>query len=440
MLLHPSVHKAGISLLLQFLLLGASDAQTRLVPIGLGWAQNTVNTTIFRHNSVVSHQDMQYVAYYDQDGHVILGKRTLGSLEWVTRKTNYTGNVKDAHNGISIMVDGEGYLHMSWDHHGHPLHYCRSVAPGSLELTGMLSMTGRQEKKVTYPEFYRLSDGNLLFLYRDGSSGNGNLMMNFYDVKTRTWSQRQNGFINGEGARNAYWQMCVDSKGTLHISWVWRESGDVATNHDMAYAKSVDGGKSWQKSSGEACELPITASNAEYAARIPQNHELSNTTSIYADAEGRPYIAAYFRPRGEQVPQYHLIYREGDAWVTTQISQRSTPFSLSGGGTKRVPISRPQIVVDPLGPSRQAYLLFRDSERGNRVSVGKCKDLQNEPWTFLDLTEFSVDMWEPSFDTELWKKNQVLHIFIQKTAQGDGERTENIPPQMVSVLEWKPKE
>jgi hypothetical protein len=97
-------------------------------------------------------------------------------------------------------------------------------------------------------------------------------------------------------------------------------------------------------------------------------------------------------------------------------------------------------VVDPLGPSRQAYLLFRDSERGNRVSVGKCKDLQNEPWTFLDLTEFSVDMWEPSFDTELWKKNQVLHIFIQKTAQGDGERTENIPPQMVSVLEWKPKE
>jgi hypothetical protein len=440
MLIYPSVHKAGIGLLLQFLLLGTINAQTRLVPIGPGWAQNTVNTTVFRHNSVVSHQDIQYAAYYDRDGQVILAKRTLGSSEWEIRKTNYRGNVKDAHNGISIMVDGEGYLHMSWDHHGHPLRYCRSVTPGSLELTGMLSMTGRQEEKVTYPEFYRLSDGNLLFLYRDGSSGNGNLMMNFYNLKTRTWTQRQNAFINGEGARNAYWQMCVDSRGMLHLSWVWRESGDVATNHDMAYAKSADGGRSWQKSTGEAYELPITAANAEYAARIPQNHELSNTTSMYADAQGRPYIAAYFRPPGEQVPQYHLIYRDGKAWITSQISRRTTPFTLSGGGTKRIPISRPQIVVRPDGTARRAYLLFRDSERGSRVSVGICKDLQKESWSFMDLTKFSVGMWEPSFDTELWKKKHLMHIFIQMTGQGDGERTENIPPQMVSVLEWNPNE
>ncbi len=50
-----------------------------------------------------------------------------------------------------------------------------SVKPGSLELSSKMPMTGKNEGRLTYPEFYRLPNGNLLFLYRDGSSGNGNL-------------------------------------------------------------------------------------------------------------------------------------------------------------------------------------------------------------------------------------------------------------------------
>lgn len=33
------------------------------------------------------------------------------------------------------MVDGTGYLHLSWDHHVHPLRYAQSVEPGSLKLS-----------------------------------------------------------------------------------------------------------------------------------------------------------------------------------------------------------------------------------------------------------------------------------------------------------------
>ncbi len=39
--------------------------------------------------------------------------------------------MKDAHNVISIMVDGEGYLHVAFDHHD-TLRYFRGVRPGSL--------------------------------------------------------------------------------------------------------------------------------------------------------------------------------------------------------------------------------------------------------------------------------------------------------------------
>ncbi len=416
-----------------------SWAQPKMVPIAKAWSKNSVNANILRHNSIVTHKDLQYVGYYDNDGYVVLAKRNRGSSRWEIRKTEYKGNVNDAHNSISIMVDGDGYLHMSWDHHGNSLNYCRSEEPGSLELSRNMSMTGSKETNVTYPEFYRLPGGDLLFLYRDGTSGRGNLMMNHYDIRTKLWTQRQDAFINGEGMRNAYWQLCTDVAGTIHLSWVWRETGDVATNHDMAYAKSIDEGRTWLKSTGEVYNLPITMDNADYAYRIPQGHELINTTSMCADAQGHPYIATYFRPQGTEVPQYFLIFHTGVQWETQQISRRTTPFTLKGGGTKRIPISRPRIVVHDRGSRDQAYMLFRDIERGDRVSVAMCKNLKKQKWRFKDLTDFAVGMWEPSYDTELWKTMKELHIYVQKVGQGDGEKIEEMAPQQVFVIEWKPE-
>lgn len=59
--------------------LSSALADTKLVPIGRGWAKNSVNANILRHNSVVSHENNQYVAYYAEDGSVVLSKRMLGS-------------------------------------------------------------------------------------------------------------------------------------------------------------------------------------------------------------------------------------------------------------------------------------------------------------------------------------------------------------------------
>ncbi|OVE80427.1 neuraminidase [bacterium I07] len=414
-------------------------AGVHIVPLAKGWAKNSINAVIFRRNSVVTHKETQYVAYYDANGFVVLAKRMLNSMKWEIRRTQYKGNIKDAHNSISIMVDGDGYLHMSWDHHNDPLRYCRSETPGSLELTATMPMTGMNEDRVTYPEFYRLSNGDLIFLYRDGASGRGNLMMNHYDLKNQEWTQRQDAFINGEGQRNAYWQMCTDTKGAIHISWVWRETGDVATNHDMCYAKSTDGGKTWLKSSGEVYNLPITASNAEYAALIPQKSELANTTAMCADSKGRPYIATFWRPQDKKVPQYHLVFHDGVKWQKHQISNRTTPFSLSGHGEKRVPVSRCQIFADSDGMTDKVYVLFRDTERKDHVSVAICENLLEKKWQIKDLTDFAVGMWEPSYDTELWKRSKILHVYLQKVGQGDGGKLEEIPPQDISILEWKPE-
>jgi beta-glucanase (GH16 family) len=415
----------------------ATQAQTA-TPVGLGWAKNNVNGAVFRKNSVVTQGRNQYVAYYDSTGYVTLAKRRLPAGPWQVQRTQYQGNVQDAHNVISLMADGAGYLHLSFDHHNNPLHYCRSTAPGSLTMSALQPMTGDREQKVSYPEFYRFPSGDLLFMYRDGGSGNGNLVLNRYDVHARRWTRLHSVLIDGEGRRNAYWQACLDARGTIHLSWVWRESPNVASNHDLAYARSTDGGQTWQRSTGEAYQLPITEASAEYAARIPQNSELINQTTITADAAGTPYIASYWRPAGTQVPQYQLIYLAGHAWKTAQVSQRTTPFSLSGVGTKKIPISRPQLLVASHKGRTAAYLLFRDAERQDRASVLQTSDLTRGQWTAADLTAGSVGNWEPSYDTERWQKEQVLSLFVQRTGQGDGETLENLPAQPVYVLDWTP--
>lgn len=419
--------------------LSAQKVKVKLLQVDSGWANNSVNTAIFRKNSLVSFQNWQYIAYYDQNGFVVLGKRKLNEGKWQLKHTSLKGNVSDAHNIISIIVDGDGYLHMAWNHHNNPLHYVKSKEPGSLELTDERSMTGKLENKISYPEFYRMPNGNLIFLYRDGGSGNGNLVMNAYDIKTKTWKQLHDNLIDGEGQRNAYWQACVDAKGAIHISWVWRETPDVASNHDLCYACSKDGGITWQKSTGEKYQLPISASNAEYALLIPQRSELINQTSMFADDNGHPFIATYWREEGTMVPQYHLVYKTNEGWKKEILDFRKTAFSLSGAGTKRIPISRPQIIAWQTGNHLSAALVFRDEERGNKVSAAVNKNMGEEKWTVVDLTQSSVGSWEPTYDTELWKEKKIMDLFVEKVEQADAEGQMKIPPQMVEVLEWDPK-
>lgn len=420
------------------LFVGFTKARAQTVTtVGEGWAGNSVNAVVFRKNSIANWRGYQFIAYYDQQKNVILGKRKLGETHWLIKKTQYQGNAADAHRSISLIADGDGFLHISWDHHGNALNYAVSLAPGSLELAAKSGMTGLKENNVTYPEFYTLKGGNLLFLYRDGSSGNGNLMMNRYNLKTKKWIQVQDGFIDGEGKRNAYWQMAVDARGIIHISWVWRESPDVSSNHDLCYARSVDGGKSWEKSTGQQYTLPITATTAERAASIPQHSELINQTSMYADAEGHPFIATYWREQGQLVPQYHVVYKESAGWKILNLGFRKTAFSLSGAGTKSIPVSRPQILAWKQQNKLAIALIFRDVERGEKVSVAVNTDLTANKWQIRDLTTTTVGSWEPSYDTELWKNKGVLNLFVQRVVQVDGEGKAEVKPTPVQVLEYK---
>jgi hypothetical protein len=333
------------------------------------------------------------------------------------------------------MVDGDGFLHLSWDHHNNSLHYCRSLEPESLEMGDMELMIGENETVVSYPEFYAMADGGLLFAYRDGGSGNGNLVLNHYDLKTQRWTRLQTNLIDGEGQRNAYWQMNVDHIGTIHVSWVWRETPNVHTNHDMCYACSKDGGHTWQKSDGENYTLPINAETAEVVEAIPQGSNLINQTSMTTDAGGNPFIATYYKTPEDSCTQFRVIYRQDGQWKTSTATKRTLDFELGGLGSQSIPVSRPQLMILNTGHGEKLVLIYRDEEAGNNVVLSSSPLAKNLNWTSQIISPYPVDRWEPSYDTELLRRQNQLNLYFQKVAQGQSETTVAMPPQEVGVLE-----
>lgn len=409
--------------------------------VGMGYAATSVNTPVFRCNSITSNDSLQFCAYYNPEGEVMIARRTLPDGIWVNYPTGLFGDVSDAHKSISVILDRNMTLHLSYNHHGDQLRYFTAVDfPGGKFKPA--TMIGRDEGDVTYPEFHELPDGRIIFAYRAGHSGGGNLIMNVYDPATGIWSRLHDNLVDGEGERNAYWQLYVDPDGAIHLSWVWRETWFVETNHDMCYAVSHDGGLSWQRSDGTYYQLPITAATAEIAWPIPQGSELINQTSMTCDTHGNPAIATYWREKNDSIPQYRLIHHDGNKWHSTIISKRTSPFSLSGGGTKMIPIARPRIA-----PWLDGFIvLTRDLAVGGQAEAYILSPsvpdtiLQYQSYNIskLVLSNDNMQAWEPTIDSQRLTREGVLDIFIQSTTQGDGEKTTKAPPSPIYILHLAP--
>jgi hypothetical protein len=45
-----------------------------------------------------------------------------------------------------------------------------------------------------------------------------------------------------------------------------------------------------------------------------------------------------------------------------------------------------------------------------------------------DLTDDSVGQWEPAYDPVLWRRDNVLHLFLQKVEQENLDLLQGTPP------------
>jgi hypothetical protein len=296
----------------------------------------------------------QFVAYYDAQRRMTVAQRRLDEAAWRFTKLDSTLGW-DSHNYVTMALDRDGRLHLSGNMHCVPLVYFRGEAPfDASTLTRMPGMTGEREKKSTYPVFLRDKAGRLVFRYRDGSSGSGDDLYNVYDEKAGAWRRLIDGpLLSGEGKMNAY---AVTPRqgpdGRFHITWVWRDTPDCASNHDLSYARSDDL-VNWTDSSGRPLALPITIRAGEIVDPVPARGGLLNANrELGFDNAGRPVITYHKYDKAGDL-QIHAARRDPNGWTIVQVSDwTGYRWEFSGGGTILCEVNIG--AVEPLGGGRVA--------------------------------------------------------------------------------------
>ncbi|NLF68486.1 MAG: hypothetical protein GX575_05445 [Candidatus Anammoximicrobium sp.] len=282
---------------------------------------------------LLTHGGRQYIAYYNEQHQMTVGQRAIGQRAWQTAalpsKVGW-----DSHNYLTMTVDSAGHLHLAGNMHCVPLIYFRTAKPGDVTTFERCPMTGQEEQRCTYPRFLNDADGNLLFMYRSGASGNGRRFYNVYDVRMKSWSRFLNSpLFEGEGRRNAYPQGPIKGPdGLFHVIWVWRDTPDCATNHHLSYARSRDL-KHWETAAGEAVALPLTLAQSQLCVDpVPAGGGIINGCERLAfDKDCRPIIS-YHKSDKRGHMQIYVTRFENGQWRGHPVTAWTKSVSFGGRG------------------------------------------------------------------------------------------------------------
>jgi hypothetical protein len=282
------------------------------------------------------------VAYYNGERQLVVASRKLGEHQW--QKTKLPETVPwDSHNDVTMAVDENDQIHLAANMHGDPLNYYRTSKPLDVETFEQLNrMTGQDEQRCTYPKFLRNNRGQLLFMYRDGGSGDGRRLINLYDAETQQWRRWvDRALLDGQGEMNAYPHGPEKGPdGMFHLAWVWRNTPDADTNHDLSYMRSRDL-KHWFTSSGEQLELPVTPSNRKVIVDpVPPKQGLLNSAfDLGFDGQNRP-VLSYHKYDDSGDSQIYNARWEDDQWQIYQTSDFAFRWEFGGYGALPGPTTK----------------------------------------------------------------------------------------------------
>lgn len=424
-----------------------------IIDVGNAWGNNAINTTIYRHHGIVTIGNYQILAFFVDAQHLRVVKRNIKSNITEPAIWDISGiyDVSDSHNTASIGIDNLGYIHLSYAQHANKLRYRRSMYPMDItKWTDEISMTGLREKHVTYPAFIiprnslaESANRDLLFFYRDGRSGKGDICIKKYNSSMSKWKDVEPCIIIGSKqtpwTSDAYLNPpAIDNSGNIHLSYVWRthflDPKKILNNIGIDYANSRDWGKTWQTSLGREYRLPITQVNSETVYAVSPGNNLINQTSSATDSLGNLHIV-YYANDSQGVPQYQHVWFDGKKWRHSLSSARTKSFLLHGAGSLDIPISRPEILIDS---KDRFYLIYRGDLSGNKMAVTRFMppeyDLQSSSTKIL--WDKEVGYAEPVIDRLRWEKEQILSMFIQKNDRASNRDVTQRHYESAYIVDW----
>lgn len=294
------------------------------------WAANSVGFDL----STVG--DKQFIAYFNKNRMMTVASRTIGSDVWEKKILN-NQLMWDSHNRIKLGIDEQGYIHVSGNMHVHPLAYFRSTKPYDINsIVEVNEMVGKDEEDVTYPNFFSDKMGSLLYSYRAGTCGNGNILINRYKPEEGRWERfLEASLFEGIGEnddRAAYHHWVKDSNGDFHFVWIWRWTPDVETSHQICYATSPDL-KHWKNAAGEIVSVPFRPDDERVIVDdTPSKGGMHNSRyKLILNSQDEPIIG-YVKYDDQGLTQLYLAKFEDANWISRKISNWDFRWKFIDGG------------------------------------------------------------------------------------------------------------
>ena len=340
---------AFLALCFVFGTIRSADAET-CVDVAPVWSGHPVGF------SLLTTPERQYVGYYDAKRRLTVASRKLTDTTWRFAVLPETLGW-DSHNYITMALDDSGDIHLFANMHSSPLVYFRTAKPGDIRsFRRIASMVGRDEARCTYPQFFRGPHREFIFTYRSGGSGNGDQYYNVYDHRTKTWKRLlDEPLTSGEDKCNAYFSgLRMYEDGYYHLAWVWRDTPDCSSNHDVSHARSKDL-VHWETSIGKPLKLPITPETAEIVDPVPpKGGTINGDLAIGFDSKKR-LVISYMKYDARGNNQIYNARLEDGRWKVYQVSDWDYRWEFSGGGSIPFEIGLGPVVVEKDGRLSQAY-------------------------------------------------------------------------------------
>lgn len=440
------------------------DAATTAFTLGTSLATNgykdtsvnTSNTTYRLVSRTVLGAIQQVYAYWNYDGYLVI-KHRVNAGAWATYTyDNTAGNPNgaaspigpvtvDNHNLAVCGIDPNGVLHISYDMHVVALKYRKSTVPLASfagVLTAQLTMVNATwETTVTYPMFINDPAGNLYFLYRRASSGDGDLYMYQYTHATALWSVPTGAGANGliisgqPDDVSPYWHRAPSfdsdfgSGGFLHLGWSWRNAlpADGNANHDVSYARW--NGTAWSKSTAAAQTVPITFANCEIIDPVVTATGLKSIGGIDSDSNRRPHLS-YWKNDARGLAQLYHTWHNGTAWVVDVLTTNTTIVSAGDGAG----ITPNQTLLNPIllvNRTTNEVLIITNSAVDGVGLYARRAIAPYTAWTKVTVFANNPGSWVPMYDRRRWEVNKVVEMAVEVYFTPSYE----LP---IKLVEWTP--
>lgn len=392
--------------------------------------QRKWNTTAYIQDNATTYENgsgqlVQLVTLVDTDSVPWIGRRLLpdGEFSWFDLST-VSGNplvspvADDSHNIVVVAVDSSFYIHVVGNMHDDALRYVRSTSPDSIAAFASASMTGSDESSVSYPTFVKTRTNKLLFFYRDGVSGDGNLIMNtLTNPAAGTWTGTHHPLIESKSinANPYWWHIPVSSDNVIHLIYCWHRlvSDD---SEDMCYMKSDDEGVTWEKTDGTAFTLPVTKASSEIILNTADTGSgLLNQGGAECDLDNRPHVAIFLYDSNDINQVNHLYLDSNNTWQVEQVTDWERGTSLAPGQTDAA-VSRPGVFTSP---DNHTYFYF-NCKYTKRRSAMWCVDVTPGITDFPQFSLANLDLGESEivFDTQALYLTGNLYMFMQTSTNG----------------------